>query len=462
MTYSRGRQTEHIVLAVILLMGLMLRCKGIFTDELGMNIQGDEGVTIERSYLLWQNFPDLPEAMQRGYTPLLFMILAFTFNIFGYSIPAARFVTSLLGTLTIVYVYLLGKSFRDTETGILAASLLAVQPHHVFYSRVAHNYVPAIFFGTGAVFHAYAGLKKQSWIDNILAGSLLLASVLTREFGFVFVGILAVWIFWDIRRRIVKKNAFPLRDLRFWCRMMLIFGLPILSWIGWILWIRLSFGVPSSGSMGGFELISWAFGSIRATSLLFLSTFPVSYLGLFLSILTAVSASLALLKEVSQLPKSEAVNIHVKTYFLIITSLSLIFLGIILQSIGILHGHSYLLRFSFWLGALIAFLFLLRVIFLRTEDSLPFIWVLVILASHSFLRLKLIRYLLTISPGLSLACSIAILDCIKNETPTRRILILLLLLATFATQLLFDLFGNWLGYSGWGSYRYLLWPIPLQ
>ncbi|GDX39751.1 hypothetical protein LBMAG21_00430 [Armatimonadota bacterium] len=81
-----------------------------------------------------------------------------------------RSVTAIMGTLTIVAVYFLGRRLYGRRAGLLAALLYAVAPLAVVHAHFLTVDVPATFFVTMVLLWAVRLLEKQNWSNYVLAG----------------------------------------------------------------------------------------------------------------------------------------------------------------------------------------------------------------------------------------------------------------------------------------------------
>lgn len=73
-------------------------------------------------------------------TPISFILKALSFAVFGYTPLGIRFISVILGTLTIPLVYLVGKKFYDKTIGIVAAVVFAIDlPYVVEISRWGYD-----------------------------------------------------------------------------------------------------------------------------------------------------------------------------------------------------------------------------------------------------------------------------------------------------------------------------------
>lgn len=83
---------------------------------------------------------------------------------------AARFMSALLGSLTILLVYAIGKKLYSAKEGLLASFLFSVSFIHILYSHQIVLDVPMTFFYALALYSCALILKKRRWKDYFLAG----------------------------------------------------------------------------------------------------------------------------------------------------------------------------------------------------------------------------------------------------------------------------------------------------
>lgn len=115
---------------------------------------------------------------------------------------------AIFGIATVFLVYLTGKSLFDKKTGIFAASLYAVSPLVIAYSRSSWNPNVVPFFSTLLIYLLWRLVaKKKSW-DCLYIGIVLGIGIqLHYLFLFLYV-VVAVWYF-------VNRRAIPMKDI-FW------------------------------------------------------------------------------------------------------------------------------------------------------------------------------------------------------------------------------------------------------
>lgn len=77
--------------------------------------------------------------------PLYFGLLWIWSHLFGFSEIAVRMPSVILGVGTVFLTYLIGKELFNKKTGLIAATILALGPLHVYYSQEARMYSLAAF-----------------------------------------------------------------------------------------------------------------------------------------------------------------------------------------------------------------------------------------------------------------------------------------------------------------------------
>lgn len=159
----------------------------------------------------------LPLANFRAYGdyPLpLYMYLAMPFIlIFGLSEFAIRFPSALLGSLSVLIVYLLSKEiFKNKNSALISAFLLALSPWAILPSRQVIQSTPAIFFLSAGFWLLIKGLSGRGIYNILGALSIGLSAYAyhnTRILG-PFLLLLFAILFRETVLKNLKKYLFPL------------------------------------------------------------------------------------------------------------------------------------------------------------------------------------------------------------------------------------------------------------
>lgn len=165
-----GHRGHLLGLLPVLLLGGILRFyhladRGVFLSDEGYYLNGAKTVRAafdygRRKYIVHE--PLLPSFQEYlveqggGYPdtakPGYYLLLTLSFLMFGAKDYAALFVSALLGTLTLLIVFLIGKKAFHERVGLWAAFLLALSPYHINYSRSALTTSTSIFFTFVAIY----------------------------------------------------------------------------------------------------------------------------------------------------------------------------------------------------------------------------------------------------------------------------------------------------------------------
>ena len=365
--------------------------------------------------------------------PVGFILLAAVFKVFGASLLVGRLVIALLGTASVYYTYLLCRKLNresGERIGVLAAVIMALEPRQVLWASQVSFYVPMVFFAIAGTYYAYIGIIEHRNWHSVVAGVLLACSGLTKEVGLVFMPILACWI----GSRVITQSKGILKSLwETFARydVMWILGFPTFLYALWRFFIS--------------EAIGWTtyplsfVGIGRATSLLYLKPLSEQYLGILLSILVVISTAIYLIQRYNLVLHSGRKQVVRETLFKSVSVTTVSATGVFglfaLQYLGVLRHHLYFYTLGFWVGALIAFMFLLKLLVFRGEEDLALIWVITTLVFFSFIQAKLMRYLIMISPGLEISSALFISPLIERRGSQK--LLVLILLASVILQFLF-------------------------
>jgi Dolichyl-phosphate-mannose-protein mannosyltransferase len=114
---------------------------------------------------------------------------------FGTSPWSMRLPAALLGTACIPLVFWLGKLTRQTAAGWIAAALMAVNGHQVFWSQIARMFTLACFLGLLATIMLLQIAKKtraSRWLQ-VLYVTVLLVGLCTHVFFWLILGAHMLW-----------------------------------------------------------------------------------------------------------------------------------------------------------------------------------------------------------------------------------------------------------------------------
>jgi 4-amino-4-deoxy-L-arabinose transferase-like glycosyltransferase len=225
------RWWPYLLLALIILLGLAIRLYGlgertmthieIYVPGIPLPVELSDPaprLTVKATLfgMLMAEEPHPP-----GYYLLM---LAWT-RIFGAGIESLRLPSAIFGILSILLVFILGAQEKNRNAGLLAALLLALNGHQVFWSQLAKNYVLSEFVGLAAtvmLLLALRGGKWERWFQLMYLALLLAGVSLTIYFW----PILITHMIWVL---VEKWENRTLPGIFQWQYLALILGTPLVS-----------------------------------------------------------------------------------------------------------------------------------------------------------------------------------------------------------------------------------------
>lgn len=171
-------------------------------------------------------------------------VYEFPRDIYAYDYPgvyvAGRLFTALLGTLTIVLVYHIGRRLKNRQLGFIAALFLAFFPLHVVDSHFITTDVPATFFMTASLLFALRIMDNGETREYIIAGLLAgLAASIKYPGGTIIVTLISAHILRQRQGLEVRKLFIGLAASAIGFLMTTPFALLDLpEWLYWLNYVR--------------------------------------------------------------------------------------------------------------------------------------------------------------------------------------------------------------------------------
>lgn len=136
-----------------------------------------------------------------------YIMLSISTSILGVTIFGGAVVPILLGSLTVLLAYLIGKEAYNKKAGILAALLMLIQPLHWFYSDRVLNDVPDAFFFTLSIYMFLKFIKTKENKFLYLTGLTTVLAALTRISSLILIPIFGVYILLnkDVRNSVMNR-----------------------------------------------------------------------------------------------------------------------------------------------------------------------------------------------------------------------------------------------------------------
>ncbi len=224
---------EVAVLLAILALGVAVRAWDL--PALGLT-HFDEGVyALTARGLVDSTQPYRMFPTQAKFSPLVFpALVAAVFEMSGPSDTAAFLVNIVLGSLTIVAVWAIGRAWFGRSAGIAAAALVALNDFHVILSRSVLTDVAFSLAFLLALAAAVRACERQTPGSAVLAGLLVGIAWNTKYHGWLVVVIVAL----AAGLQVVVRRL-PMRDAWRLARTIALIGIvAVLCYLPWVLYVN--------------------------------------------------------------------------------------------------------------------------------------------------------------------------------------------------------------------------------
>jgi 4-amino-4-deoxy-L-arabinose transferase-like glycosyltransferase len=208
------KQKEYVALVLIMLLAIFLRF--YLLQAIPVGLSGDEGADGfgAKRILRGESLPIFFTA-DFGEEPMHTYLVALSFASWGVSLWAIRFVSALVGILTIPVIFWLAKELFPADEGssslvpILSAFWLATSYWHIIYSRAGLEVVTLPLFSSAIFYFLWRGIRSaRRW--PFIVGGLLLGASLYSYRGARFLPILLAIFFggWLLSSREFRRRHF--------------------------------------------------------------------------------------------------------------------------------------------------------------------------------------------------------------------------------------------------------------
>jgi 4-amino-4-deoxy-L-arabinose transferase-like glycosyltransferase len=165
---TRRRWLVTVGVMAILALALALRLPHL--TGIPPDVHGDEAWTgLEAQRILRGEFPSFSVGWQ-AVPYLSFAIPAVGMRIFGQSLLVLRLTSVVLGTASVLLLYLVGRRLFSARVAAIAALLMAVSHWHIHFSRSGIHCMQAVFAELLLLFFLVRGVQRQRAADFLLAG----------------------------------------------------------------------------------------------------------------------------------------------------------------------------------------------------------------------------------------------------------------------------------------------------
>ena len=215
------RYLDALIIVSLLVISLLIRGTAISN----VYMYPDEG-----TYLWWTNlilinewYP--PEEILNFSPPLFNYLLAILTVLFGEKIDVLRMLSVVFGSLTVPFMYLLGKALYDRKVGLLSAFFLCFSSYHCLYSRIIYLEALTLFFAVAFSYFFWMGYfrSKKMWYI-VMAGMMLGLAMDTKYISLFLIMAIFIAVLW------VKRSFKALIDKKLAIMFIVafLFFLPVL------------------------------------------------------------------------------------------------------------------------------------------------------------------------------------------------------------------------------------------
>ena len=159
-----------LLVALLLCAGLL---RGSQLGHVPVNLSGDEGTQLVAALTLMARPMDNPFATGWYSVPTMsFLAYGVAMRLFGATVAGGRALSAIVGTLTVLTTFLLGRSLGGRRVGWLSAAILAFSAYHIHFSRLASNQIGDPLVGTVVLWLVWSGLQAVPDSQRARGGAL--------------------------------------------------------------------------------------------------------------------------------------------------------------------------------------------------------------------------------------------------------------------------------------------------
>lgn len=209
MHWFKKNKFEIIFIICLIAITAFLRLYRI--DEY-MTFLGDEGRDglIIKKILVYHDIPLLgpPTSVGNMYNgPLYYYMMATSMAIWWMNPIAAAVMIALIGTATVGLVYYLARQWFGKVAAIVSATLYALSPVNIIYSRSSWNPNPAPFFALLGILGLYLSRKTKNYLWLILTGAALAFATQMHLLSLILIPIYGLIWLNELREKIRLKKT---------------------------------------------------------------------------------------------------------------------------------------------------------------------------------------------------------------------------------------------------------------
>jgi uncharacterized membrane protein len=218
---------DGLTLTLIVALSIVLRFYNISSESYWV----DEGFSIEKAAKSFLKFiHDLPsDTRSDNNPPAYFIFLHFWSLLFGLGETATIYLSALLGIISVILIYYLGKRLHSERVGFISAFLLSISVFHVQYSQEARSYSMLVMMSLVSYLFFTKALERGGKVLAYFFSSVVL--IYTHVFGILILLSQAIYLF--IERPGHFSRIF---------KVQLLTALTFLPWVACLYW-NVDFGI---------------------------------------------------------------------------------------------------------------------------------------------------------------------------------------------------------------------------
>ena len=231
----RFRWYHVLILSALLILAFCLRVYRLYDIPLDLSTDMASVGISARDYLLGAE-QNIFGTGWYYYPRIIFLPYVLSMSVVGNNLVGLYFATVIMGTLNILGIYLfVWRLFDRHRLALLTAVLVAINPAHIEYSRIA-SYVDPWFLGFFGLFFFIDGLKGRRKVSLAIAGLFTGFTLVSYPSGRAIIPMIGIALacFWLYKRKWITDSYVSLGWMALGVLVALVtkLGLPHYQLVG--------------------------------------------------------------------------------------------------------------------------------------------------------------------------------------------------------------------------------------
>lgn len=172
MIKASGKHLLWIIPLMLFVTNFVIKTIGISYNDIAI----DEPFSIFNAQ---KSLPQIFEMLKNeNNPPLHFLLLHFWIKLFGISAASVRIISVIASSITVIYIFFIGKKFFNLKTAIFASVIYTLSWFHMYYSHEARVYPIFILLATSSLYYflnfTEEPSKKKWWLGIIISNVLII------------------------------------------------------------------------------------------------------------------------------------------------------------------------------------------------------------------------------------------------------------------------------------------------